>query len=48
MASAYAKAALADPQLRGHYEQLAREQDTTPFLAAQGDYFRGIDLLAQK
>lgn len=45
-ANRYAKAALANPALRTHYEQLARQQDTTSFLAARGDYYRGVDLLS--
>lgn len=44
-AVAYAKAAMADPQVRAHYEQVAAEANRTPFSAAVSDYFKGRDLL---
>lgn len=40
-AVAYAKAAMADPQLRGVYEEMAARQGKTPFAMACSDYFKG-------
>jgi hypothetical protein len=46
-AIAYAKAAMADPQVRAVYEQQAAEQDRQPFRVAVSDYFKGNDLLSK-
>src|ERR1044071_7816303 len=48
LANAYAKAALADPELRAIYEKLAEEKGNGPFAAAKADYFQGNDRLAKK
>ena len=45
LAVAYAKTALADPQLRFHYADLARRQGKRPWGAAVADYMQGNDLL---
>ena len=47
-AVAYAKAALADPQVRARYEQMAQQQGKGPRGAAVADYLKGNDLLAKK
>jgi hypothetical protein len=44
----HARAALADPQLRAHYEEMARQQGKRPRGAAISDYLSGNDLLAKK
>ena len=46
LANAYAKAALADPELRAIYEKIAEEEGKGAFAAAKADYFKGNDLLA--
>jgi hypothetical protein len=47
-ATAYARAALADPQLRAKYEKRAKSQGKRSWDVAMGDYFEGKDLLAKK
>lgn len=45
-AVAYAKAAMADPQVRASYEKLAAQQHKRPFDLAVSDYFKGRNLLS--
>ena len=40
-ANAYARAAMADPERRGMYEELARKQNRRPYHLAVSDYFKG-------
>ena len=47
-ASKYAKAALADPELRAVYEEIAVDEGISPFAAARNDYLSGNDRLAKK
>ena len=47
-AVAYAKAAMADPEVAAIYRKRAAEQDGRPFQLAVSDYFKGKDLLAEK
>ena len=47
-AVAYAKAAMADPELRVVYEKLATEQHKRPYDLAVSDYFKGRNLLSDK
>jgi len=47
-AIAYAKADMADPNVRTVYEKQAAEQNRKPFRMAVSDYFRGVDLLSGK
>jgi hypothetical protein len=47
-ANAYAKAAMADPDVRAMYEQQAAEQNRKPFRVAVSDYLKGNDLLSGK
>ena len=47
-ATAYAQAAMADPEVRAVYEQRAAEQNRQPFRIAVSDYFKGVDLLSGK
>ena len=47
-AIAYAKSAMADPDVRAVYEKRAAEKDDRPFQMAVSDYFKGIDLLSEK
>jgi hypothetical protein len=44
----YARAALAHPQLRLHYEEVARQQGKRPRDAAISDYLSGNNLLEKK
>jgi len=44
-AIAYAKAAMADSDVRTIYENRAAEKDNRPFQMAVSDYFKGVDLL---
>ena len=44
-ASAYATAALADPQVGTHYRHLAKKRKMFPRNLAISDYFQGKDLL---
>ena len=46
MANAYAKAALADPNVRAFYEELAAKEGTYPYAMARSDYLSGNDLLS--
>jgi len=48
LASAYAKAALADPKVRAIYEKKAKKQKKRPRNLAISDYFKGKDLLSKK
>lgn len=45
-AVAYAKAAMADPDVRPVYEELAAKRGKRPFDMAVSDYFQGNDLLS--
>ena len=47
-ANEYARAAMADPQVRAVYEGIAREQDRRPYHVAVSDYFKGNNLLKGK
>ena len=47
-AIAYAKTAMANPDVRAVYEKRAAEKDNRPFQMAVSDYFKGIDLLSEK
>jgi hypothetical protein len=47
-AIAYAKAAMADPDVRAVYEKQAAEQNRQPFRVAVSDYLKGVDLLSGK
>jgi len=49
-ASAYAKAAIADPQIRPIYEQMSMERkgNKRPYDMAVSDYFHGNNLLGNK
>ena len=44
-ATAYAKAAMAQPKVRAQYEKLAAKQNRSPFFVAVSDYFKGNNLL---
>ena len=44
-AIAYAKAAMAEPQVRAIYEKSASEQHKRPYDLAVSDYFKGRNLL---
>lgn len=46
-ATAYAKAAMADPKVRAIYEKRARKTKRQPFRLAVSDYCKGKDLLAK-
>ena len=46
-AVAYAKSALADPQVRAEYERRAAEQHKRPHDLAVSDYFKGRNLLSK-
>jgi len=47
-AIAYAKAAMAEPDVRASYEKLAAKQGKRPFDLAVSDYFKGNNLLSKK
>jgi hypothetical protein len=47
-ASKYASAALADPDLRAVYEEIAAEEKISAHAAARRDFLKGNDRLAQK
>jgi hypothetical protein len=47
-ASAYAKAAMAEPTVRVVYEEIAAQKNKRPFDMAVSDYFKGNDLLTPK
>jgi len=40
-ANAYAKASMANAQLRAIYEDMARKQNKRPYQLAVSDYFKG-------
>ncbi|HEU0295641.1 MAG TPA: hypothetical protein VFR47_23070 [Anaerolineales bacterium] len=44
-AIAYARAALADPQLRAHYQERAAQENSRPYDLAVSDAFKGRNLL---
>ena len=46
-ASAYARAALADPQLRAHYQERAAKENSRPYNLAISDAFKGRNLLKE-
>lgn len=48
LAQAYAKAALADPDLGALYRQRADNEGTSAFALARQDYFDGKDLLSKE
>jgi len=39
-ANAYAREAMADPELRARYEEMARKQNKRPYHLAVSDYFK--------
>ncbi len=47
-AAAYAKAAMADPQIRAEYEKRAAEKHKRPYDLAVSDYFKGRNLLSAR
>jgi hypothetical protein len=47
-ANAYARAAMADPDVRAIYEEMATQESTSAFAEARSDYFNGNDLLSKK
>jgi hypothetical protein len=47
-AIAYARAAIADPDVRAVYEKRAAKENRRPFQLAVSDYFKGNDLLSEK
>ena len=47
-ATEYAKAAMADPNVRAVYESMAASEHKRPYALALSDYFKGNDLLAKK
>jgi hypothetical protein len=47
-ATEYAKAAMADPEVRVVYENMAANEHKRPYAMALSDYFKGNDLLAKK
>jgi len=47
-ANLYAHAAMADPEVAAIYRKRAAEKDNRPYQLAVSDYFKGIDLLAEK
>lgn len=46
-AIAYARAAMADPQLRAHYEKVGKEAGRQPFRVAVSDFCEGKNLLEE-
>jgi len=46
-ATAYAKAAMAQPKIRAIYEKAATKQGRSPFFVAVSDYFKGNNLLKE-
>lgn len=48
LANAYAKAAMADPEVRTQYEAIAQHQGKRPRGAAIADYLAGNDRLSKK
>lgn len=47
-ATEYAKAAMADPDVRAVYEDMAARERKGPYAMAFSDYLNGNDLLAKK
>lgn len=47
-ANAYAKAAMADPNVRAIYEKMAKKKKRQPFRVAISDYCKGNNLLVKK
>jgi hypothetical protein len=47
-ANEYAKAAMADPDVRAVYEKMAAEAGRRPYRLAFSDYFQGKNLLSTK
>jgi hypothetical protein len=47
-AVAYARAAMAEPNVRPVYEKMAAKKHKRPFDMAVSDYFKGNDLLSKK
>jgi|KBSSwiStaDraftv2_1062776.scaffolds.fasta_scaffold915184_3 hypothetical protein len=47
-ATAYARAAMAEPHVRAVYEEMAARKYTRPYTIAFCDYFRGISRLAKE
>ena len=41
-ANDYAKAAMANPEMRAMYEEMAREQNKRPYHLAVSDYFKRL------
>jgi hypothetical protein len=41
----YAKKAMSDPNVRAHYEKMAKKADRQPFRVAVSDFFAGNNLL---
>jgi len=48
LANTYARAAMADPDVRAIYEERAAEEEQGAFALARMDYFNGEDLLSKK
>jgi hypothetical protein len=48
LAMEYARAVMADPNLRAFYEEMAAQQGKRPFALARNDYLKGNDLLSKK
>lgn len=48
LANAYAKAALANPDVRALYEERAAEERQSAYALARTDYFDGKDFLSKK
>ena len=44
----YARQAMADPQVRAHYEKLGKKADRQPFRVAVSDFLAGKNLLEKK
>jgi hypothetical protein len=47
LAAAYARAALADPEVGASYRERAAKEGMSPFALARADYFAGYDLLSK-
>ena len=47
LASAYAKAAMADPDVSAVYQERAAKEGKGAFALARSDYFKGKDLLSK-
>ena len=47
-AIAYARQAMADPEVRAHYETVAKKAERQPFRVAVSDFFEGKNLLKKK